>query len=335
MIESKKRIIRQAKISDKKEIILFLKQHWSEKHVLVENEELFDWQYLNNDSLNFIISINKKRDEIESILGFIPLSRYDSEANKTIAWGALWKTRVDAPFGLGKYLLNYLTENLGYSNYLTLGLSQISVDIYKQMNFKISNMNHYYMLSDSINKFNILEIERTSARKIVKESKYCFSKVKDLENVVIKNKLFKYKTVEYIINRYKTHPFYKYIFYGLELDSKLKTIFVIRKQKFESTNCIRIIDMIGEIDDIGDISISIQKILKDNKSEYIDCYNYGIEPKIFKQMGFKLKKDEKIIIPNYFEPFLRKNIEIFCSSNSVENFIFFKGDGDQDRPNII
>jgi hypothetical protein len=41
------------------------------------------------------------------------------------------------------------------------------------------------------------------------------------------------------------------------------------------------------------------------------------------------------IIPNYFEPFVAENIDIYFFSNTNEKVYIFKGDGDQDRPNFI
>ena len=59
---------------------------------------------------------------------------------------------------------------------------------------------------------------------------------------------------------------------------------------------------------------------------------------VIKSSGFVEVPDDSddIIIPNYFEPFLKKNIKIyFFIDRSLEDsrIIIFKGDGDQDRPN--
>jgi hypothetical protein len=52
-------------------------------------------------------------------------------------------------------------------------------------------------------------------------------------------------------------------------------------------------------------------------------------------MGFfPLEKD--IIIPHYFEPFLKKNISLDYAyiNKTEESYTLFKADGDQDRPNL-
>ena len=56
-----------------------------------------------------------------------------------------------------------------------------------------------------------------------------------------------------------------------------------------------------------------------------------------KSSGFKLinQNSNELIIPNYFNPYLQKNIQIyfFVDSKDIDKVILFKGDGDQDRPN--
>ena len=50
-------------------------------------------------------------------------------------------------------------------------------------------------------------------------------------------------------------------------------------------------------------------------------------------MGFlKRTENDPNIIPNYFEPFEQKNVDIYFVSNVMENLHLYRGDGDQDRP---
>ena len=80
----------------------------------------------------------------------------------------------------------------------------------------------------------------------------------------------------------------------------------------------------------------MQELLISEKSEYIDFYQYGISKNTFRNSGFIDVEKTKIIVPNYFEPFIKKNINLnFAYKSSIKNrkIYFFKGDGDQDRPN--
>ncbi len=334
MIESKKRIIRKALRSDENLIVDFLVNHWSRDHILVKHRELLDWQYGNEDDYNFVISINKKSNEIESLLGYIPLSRYDKHKRNELAWGALWKTKENSPFGLGTLLLKFLIESEGLMNYLTLGLSDDSINIYNALEYNVGTLNHYYCASKSVENFSIAK-NIICAKNIEETSKIEISFIEDISNISIRNTLVTGKSISYLIGRYKNHPFYQYKFLGVFQKGSLKVIFVIRKQNYLGSSCIRVIDMYGSLDQLPSIQFQLHKLLDKEGAEYIDCYNYGIDPKIMTDLGFKLKSDSEII-PNYFEPFVQKNIDIyFAIDNPQSEYAIFKGDGDQDRPNQI
>ena len=63
---------------------------------------------------------------------------------------------------------------------------------------------------------------------------------------------------------------------------------------------------------------------------------YGIKNSYFFDAGFKLLNyNQNDIVPNYFEPFVKKNINLLFAYKTPQNkkIRIFKGDGDQDRPN--
>ena len=111
--------------------------------------------------------------------------------------------------------------------------------------------------------------------------------------------------------------------------------FITRRINVGKRNCIRIVDIISDFNPDLDLKNGMQKLLGINESEYIDCYNYGVNKDVLQNWGFVLKKENEVIVPNYFEPFLKKNINLKFAYKSQESIKIFKGDSDQDRPNII
>ena len=98
---------------------------------------------------------------------------------------------------------------------------------------------------------------------------------------------------------------------------------------------MRIVDIQGDLTKLNSIYESIISILQNHDSEYIDCLNHGLSENLFSKLGFELRNSETII-PNYFEPFLQENIDtLFAYKSKTPNYVIFKGDSDQDRPNII
>ena len=60
----------------------------------------------------------------------------------------------------------------------------------------------------------------------------------------------------------------------------------------------------------------------------------GIKSHLLRRAGFVYKsKKDKNIIPDYFQPFIRKNVQVWYEKNK-KNLILFKGDADQDTPRL-
>ena len=54
------------------EIMEFIHKNWSKDHILSKNQDLFNWQYYGNNSLNFIVA--RCNNDLIGVLGFIPNS---------------------------------------------------------------------------------------------------------------------------------------------------------------------------------------------------------------------------------------------------------------------
>jgi hypothetical protein len=87
------------------------------------------------------------------------------------------------------------------------------------------------------------------------------------------------------------------------------------------------------VDSLERIGASLERLIDCEGYEYADLYCCGVKEALLENAGFVCKGfDDKNIIPNYFEPYVRKNISIHYVT-TCEDSIFFKGEGDQDRPN--
>ena len=122
-----------------------------------------------------------------------------------------------------------------------------------------------------------------------------------------------------------------------EFVKKNKTIgyYFARECHYNGYKCLRIVDFFGNIKKIFDSSAPFKKIIETNNYEFVDLFFYGN----IKNKSYFLKNNFKnnIIIPNYFEPFLKKNITINFAIMSIKNsskLYLFKGDCDQENENI-
>ena len=111
---------------------------------------------------------------------------------------------------------------------------------------------------------------------------------------------------------------------------------VLRLIKHNNQTVIKIIDFIGPSNFFSNFNNLFIILLKKYSAEYIDFYSYGMNEKNIKGAGFVNVDDYKgLIVPEYFEPFVRSNINLMYGYKTTINhppIRIFKGDGDRDRP---
>jgi len=314
----------------------FINEKWKENHILSVDKKLMDFQHKSKNGYNFVISKNNY-DEITGILGFIPLSKFDENLkNTTDIWLAIWKVDEEkAEPGIGFALLKWLEKQIQPKSIGSIGINTEVKRIYDILGYNTGVLKQYFILNPSLPNYKIANIikEQTPISKLSSTSLVQEITIDDLEHL---NCSFNpAKSGRYIKNRYLNHPYYKYLLLGAYDKNVLKVVFIIRKVVINERSCLRIVDIQGEPTKLNSMYESFISILQNHDSEYIDCLNHGLSEKLFFQWGFKLRNSETII-PNYFEPFLQENIDIlFAYKSKTPNYVVFKGDSDQDRPNII
>lgn len=329
--------IRLCKASEIEKLKDFIDTVWKKNHILSRDENILRWQHFNDaqDSFNFVVAYNTESDKFDAIMGFIPLQHFDKslQANNNF-WLALWKTdEINAKRkGLGADLLLYFQKKYNPSSIGVVGINSVVEKIYRIIGFQTGVMNHYYLINPELTQFKIAKVNNIN-KNISEKTNYVIKQLVNINEISdLQIKQHPHKSKEYFINRFLKHPTYKYTFYGVFSQEQLSLVLVTRKININNSSCIRVVDIIGSIKSLTSIETELIKLLKYEDAEYIDCYNYGIPDKYFINLGFK-KRDDAVIIPNYFEPFEQRNVDIkFAYKSCSDNYIIFKGDGDQDRP---
>ena len=328
-------MIKFANSDDSSKIKNFIHKNWKKNHILVRSKELFDWQHKNSSGYNFVMCENNN-NEITSLFGFIPVNKFDKNLNSKSYFGAIWKSTNKSLPGEGFYLINFFLKKkipdfLGF-----VGITENAKRIYKSQNWEIGTLNHYYIVNKKLNKFHLIKnpVKMSFFNESKKEKNLEFKEIFSLDDIQINTNHFQ-KIKRYIRKRYSNHPIYKYRFFGFSQEKEIKLFFVFRNQKFEDSSCINIIEIFGQIDYNFNYDKHFHDLMINEDLEYIDCLNFGLSESFFYKLGFS-KKNSSTVIPTYFEPFVKKNITIdFCTITSRKDYIIFKGDGDQDRPNFL
>jgi hypothetical protein len=337
----KKNNLSVAKIADVSDIMKFIDLEWGKNHILSINKDFFNFQHKYGTNINFIISRNEAK-QINGIIGYI-------SASENLAgdiWTTTWKvSRNNGEPMLGVRIIEYL-RTMGHRTVMSVGINKDTIDIYKYLGYSTGSLRHFFIPNDEIkiNKIGIIPSwlkERDSLDK--SESNY---EISIITSEQLKNgfsfELYKsripYKDWNYFNKRYFLHPIFKYETYGIILNNEIISILILRKVNFNSSSVLRIVDYYGDETPFGYLKNFFKDLLFKSQAEYVDLYCYGMSEEVIKSSGFVEVPDDSddIIIPNYFEPFLKKNIKIyFFIDRPLEDsrIFFFKADGDQDRPN--
>lgn len=333
-------------------VMKFIGEYWQKGHILSRSRLLMDWQYYNKEEqrYNFVLASNIINGEILGLLGYISLKRYDPalESDNTI-WLALWFVREDANIaGLGIMIHHFLISKEKHHLIGVIGFNSKVELIYKLFGYDVGILNQYYILNKKSRKFNLAMIPDVSALVFNKhaETRKEFRKV-TIENFEEVSRMILYvqpdiivprKSLEYFRRRFLYHPIYSYHLYAILEEEVLQGLLALRCAEVKEGCALRIVDYFGPDYGLVGTATYLQYLMEEFNAEYVDMYNIGIDASILAESGFsKLDPKGDIIIPNYFEPFEKKNVDIRYAykTNRKVKYMIFKGDGDQDRPNKI
>ena len=329
-------IIRHCDIADIDAVMMFIRDHWDENHIFAKNRSFLEYQHLVNGKFTFIIGEGRTSKKVYGIKGYIESNRTDAPD----IWGAIWKTIKSPNIMLGIDLRTFFHETVRHRTGMGVGLSKSALrsDVLIP-NIHARELPHYYRLTDrpgyrvaAITTKHILPVQpdHLKLRRI-----RSFDEIKNNFDAEGFRERKPYKDLWYIERRYFSHPIYDYLVYGLYTEhGQLSSLLFCRAQAHKGAKVLRVVDYIGYDDDLAGIATQFDAMLNSEDYEYADLYCYGIDKKVIHDFGFIAKdSDDPNIIPNYFEPFVQKNIQMFFSTTDLDNFYVFRADGDQDRPN--
>ena len=143
----------------------------------------------------------------------------------------------------------------------------------------------------------------------------------------------------YVYKRFFRHPIYSYDVYALRHGGAMVTLIICRTAEHNGSRACRLVDFYGPDASMPQAASFLQEYIVDHDAEYADFICHGFDDEIMKEAGFRDLdfSQNELIIPNYFEPFERKNVPVYCVADRAPGVHFrqVKADGDQDRPNRL
>jgi hypothetical protein len=320
----------------------FLSNNWQKNHIISKEIKILNWLHYNKFEKKYNFVLEKKKN-ILGFLGIIKNSKFSKKLKKLDSiWLTTWVAKKEE-LGVGIKLLNHSIENYDYCKIGTVGCNESVKNIYKYLGFITGNLTQYYIPNLKIKNYKLIKLQKNFRKKNIDISLPLSSTLNEVTRINFdKFKNFKKKYIkifakdeDYFINKYIKNPFYKYIVFEFKIKEKLIGYYFARESFNKNNKCLRIVDFFGNVNNIFDSSKLFKDIIEMNNYEFVDIYFFG--KKDNKSYFIENKYNKKTIIPNHFEPFIKKNIILNFAILKKKNFklYLFKGDCDQERPNII
>lgn len=326
-------------------LMKFIGDNWASEHILAKDLEFMKWQHYEGENSRYNFIIAKSNSNIIGCHGFINHSHFSKKlsSNDTV-WLVNWFAIKGTP-NPGLDLLFFPEKNLKFNRIGTIGCNEKATTIFKKLGFEVGELKHYFAINPKFNEFKLINKPKNLPKSSLnnKENKKIKLLNGNLELSIFGNnaeKLVKKfgKDETFFNNRYIKHPYYKYKIYWIYHSKDSIGFFVTRICKFKERRALRIVDFFGYDDALIGINNPLEKLLTEIDAEYVDFYEYGIDDLVMSKSELNRNNfNNEIIIPNYFEPFVKKNINLrwAIKSNSSTMIPMFKGDCDQDRPNQL
>ena len=326
-------MIRFATKSDIENLMNFIYYNWRKNHILSINRSFFEYEHCDGEKVNFVISLDKDNN-INGMQGFIPYGKKHRDITKNL-WRAL---KCEIPH-LGSKILEFLIQNSDARTVASIGSNPKTLSIYNRIGFHVGELSQWYRLCP-INSYVIANICDSFIPRTKLKSKSWFE-LKTMQDFIenfdfdwyVKEKMIPFKEKWYIEKRYYNHPIYKYNIFGVRNDNNnMRLALVFRIEEYYGAKAIRLIDCIGDYNLLYYVTNEIDNFMRIQKAEYVDFYESGVNSNMMIDAGWLKVKGSDNIIPNYFSPYEQRNVSIHYASSS-STAVYFKGDGDQDRPN--
>lgn len=327
-----------ANLDDIKTIMSFIDTYWKKNHLVGCNRDFFNYEFVHGNRVGFYLAIDKETKNINACLGVYFYNDVYVKGESDLSGGMfLASPECRVPF-IGMELFKHFLKDMNPRAYISPGVNPRTAKplIERILKQEVGTMKHYYILNREIDYSiaNIIDVKSNpylEGEKNIKVFKNADEMYKDFDDDYYKKNCIPYKDRWFIEKRYFNHIKYNYDMISITEN----LVAVGRIIEVNGSKCFRIVDLLGNRQEYVKLARSIYAFIVENECEYADLYEVGLDDEQLIAAGFILRDvEDKNIIPNYFEPYEKQNVEIYYHRIN-QNAVILKGDGDQDRPNFL
>jgi len=321
----------------------FIDRFWQKGHVLSAHQGLMDWQHRAHDGkYNFLLALDG--NALVGILGYIPTRQFDPELKSdNVLWLVQWKVIDDAQYGgLGLRMLSTLSQMEHYTAIGTNGNNKLVRAIYKALGYKVGELRQYIVTNPDLPQ-RLIESPNGA---VLPSPRGGGVELEEMDSDQLMGLPLQYrrsghiprKTPRYFVNRFLQHPVYRYRVFIAQEGSGRTALIATRIAEHDGHRVLRLVEFAGKASVLASCGNAIATLMREEGAEYADFWQMGILEDYLTAAGFSaVDPDGRIVVPNYFEPFLASNGRILFAIRmvSLDGVIICRADGDQDRPNVI
>lgn len=329
---------RTARTDEIDRIMEFICNYWDKpNHILATDRCFFEYEYFYEGQTNIYLAVERNTGNIAAMLCLYFYEKNYEIGRSDMSTGMfLANPTCKVPF-VGIELHKRVLEHYNPRAYIAPGVNKKTSEqlLKKFLHSRVERMRQFYIPGKLFG--NHIAMSAGASQRTY-EFLGLQKKIISYDNVYEMYDNFNeadykerkpYKDRWYIEKRYFKHPIYKYLMLGIED----KAVLVCREIQVDYAKILRIVDILGDPRQICTVGQALKELIDKNNYEYIDLYEQNMEENDLYSAGFiERTEHDSNIVPNYFEPFIKENIEIWVHRRDYET-LCFKADGDQDRPN--
>lgn len=325
---------RLAATDDFERIQTFLRLHWRSDHIFVRDSAFFRFEMCATGAPQYLLA--EAGDKLAGLVGFLTYGKDPGGSDLFIA--ILRSLPEYAAEGVGLRLLQGV-QQLTRGRVSCVGVIPKALPLYNLVGFRTGYLDQFVWVNPTLEAYKILKDVLPQSWQMDTSS---LTTVRPLgpgqleaSFTQLDQKDAPQKSLWYFKRRYLEHPVYRYriqgVFEGESPSARLTGVGVWRIQPHDGASVAKIIDWIGPLAGFPAFLRSIQAACLEEGCEGADLYCTGIAEQLITDAGFR-RAEGSAVFPNYFNPYLARNVPVTFATTAAAPFRMFRGDGDQDRP---
>ncbi len=346
--------------SDIPELKQFISSNYRDDYILM-SDKFFSYFFKNYATDDYSFKILRLKENLVGMIGMIPYNyKIFNQIKKS---HFLVNTMVDKSlrgYGIGPRLV--MEAGQGASISYTTSYGKNAKPMYQKLKWnEMGNLNRFIKILDISKSSKLANVQIPGNRSVLEkpefDSAFMFkpiTKFDDSVDIFWKQVKDKYpitidRTKEYLNWRYANHPIINYHIFVTMKSYKIKSFIILRIEEPPGYRIGRIIDFISDDDAEENTLFHLIEYCRKNDVNLIDFFFTGsFHIESLKKVGFREDNEEPYdSIPMLFNPVdrNRKTVNFAFNINDkklfymriedINNWYITKGDGDQDRPNIL